>query len=157
MPTDLDTRVERIQPSDGLPLDAAPPSEFGLALAVHRADTSVRSHFDRAIDVSAVPTDSPIAAIVRTPVLASPDVLTVISAERSGSEVWVVLELRQFTGDLFGNIATVGLVLASIGLLEVGSYEFCAETHTLPFDDAEHPEAVSESSVQTLRLPFRVR
>lgn len=129
--------------SDALPEPGTPfmvvPAEDGRP----RADL-YRNHVNVPLRCAA---GLPILALIRTPLLSTPDLVAVLSVCLSGSELTVEVEIRKFTGDLAANDPWIALIGVELGKLEAGKYGAAVITTILQFDDQRDPESAADPVV----------
>jgi hypothetical protein len=96
----------------------------------------------------------PVAALIRTPLLSSPDVVAARAGEWTGSVLTIEVEIRRFTGPLAGNDPWIALVRVGLGSLQPGSYELALRTTVLAFADLHHPESAGGESISGQSFHF---
>jgi hypothetical protein len=96
----------------------------------------------------------PVVALIRTPLLSSPDVVAAKAGEWTPSLLIVELEIRQFTGPLAANDPWIALVCVGLGSLQPAPYELALRTTVLAFSDLHHPESASGPSTTEQRFRF---
>jgi hypothetical protein len=99
---------------------------------------------------------APLVALVRIDDLATPDTITAREATRAGQRFTLTIVVRRFSGTLFANVETTGLVQADLGRLASGRYELEVEETVLSFDDIQHPERAADPQTDTHLVDFSV-
>ena len=98
---------------------------------------------------------SPLAALIRSALLSTPDQIAVKRAEWMGPVLNVDLEIRKFVGDLAANDPWFALVMLQLGRLEPGSYEAVVSSATFNFRELHHPEKGGAPSIARERFRFQ--
>ena len=96
----------------------------------------------------------PAMAIIRTPVLATPDRVALVSAIWSASVLNVDLNIRRFEGTLFANDPWIGLINVELGSLAIGAYDVFVRSTVLRFRDLTHPEEATGPHFSEQRFHF---
>jgi hypothetical protein len=96
----------------------------------------------------------PMLAILRTPLLATPDRVNVVAASWTAEVLALELEIRRFTGHLAANDPWTALVSVELGTLEPGSYKVSVRTTSLHFAELQRPETAANpiENVQDFRF-----
>ena len=145
----MNTSISR-HPSDALPAGGPPlvilPAKDALA-----PDELYRRGISSPLRC---PANDRVVALIRTPVLSSPDMVAANAGEWRDRLLTVELEIRSFTGALLANDPWVALVKVEMGSLAPGTYEILARTTRLEFSHRNHPETAGRPSVTEQRWRF---
>jgi hypothetical protein len=112
--------------------------------------------YEQSAPAVALPAGVPLALIVRSSPLSSPDVLRVVTADWRGNQAHLEVEIRHYTGALLGNEVTTCLIEFSLGPLKPGAYEATLTETRLEFASLEHPEAATAPTNSSYNLDFQV-
>jgi len=104
-----------------------------------------------------LPSANPLVAIVRSPLLSTPDEIGVIRASHNGQIFSIELEIRHYEGDLAANDETIALVQVELGRLVPGNYQVIVTEATLRFLNLKHPEDAMNPTTKSYQLRFKVR
>ena len=145
----LDTAIERM-PVGTLPADG-PPLVLGPSAGRASASEFYRAHLGAPLDCAA---PGPLAAVIRSDVLATPDRLMATGSRTEGRTFAIDLDVRRFEGPMAANDPWVALVRVELGQVEPGRYDLVVRTTLWHFDDRAHPESARnpESSIEHIRF-----
>jgi hypothetical protein len=101
-----------------------------------------------------LPAGNALVAIVRSDPLSTPDQIQVTHADRQADSFVIGLEIRTYDGALLANVVTVGLAQVELGSLPPGSYAIRVDETRMQFQQMEHPEQATVSTIQTYQIQF---
>lgn len=104
-----------------------------------------------------LPSGKPIAAIVRSVPLSTPDEIRVTETSQDGQTFRIALETRCYQGQLFANVVMTALVQVELGSLASGDYDVMVAETTLHFQELQHPENATNPTTKSHHLRFSVR
>jgi hypothetical protein len=132
----------------------------GPAIAVAAADagtTSIERYRQAPQPGTALPSGSPLVAIVRSGRLWTADTLEVTDSSSDGRTFQITLDVRKYTGPISANVEREVLVEGELGTLTAGHYAVVVTRITLEFQDRHYPDRTANPSKSEDRVEFDVR